>query len=71
MMDDHIMDSQNEDYGEIRPAFYIGQHDSTRTDTLNDLQYGQILNAGVSFHSLLLMQWHDSTQYLLDYSSVL
>lgn len=48
-MDDHIMDSQNEDYGEIRPAFYIGQHDSTRTDTLNDLQYGQILNAGFSF----------------------
>ncbi|RYP26694.1 hypothetical protein DL767_007924 [Monosporascus sp. MG133] len=36
-------------YHEIRPAFYIGQHDSTRTETLTDLQYGQVLNSGFSF----------------------
>ena len=27
-------------YNEARPAFYIGQHDSTRTETLTDMQYG-------------------------------
>lgn len=35
-------------YDDTRPIFYIGQHDSGRTETLTDLQYGQILNAGVS-----------------------
>lgn len=44
---DH-MDQESDDYNEIRPTFYIGQHDSTRLETLTDLQYGQVLNAGVS-----------------------
>jgi type II protein arginine methyltransferase len=35
-------------YEDARPVFYIGQHDSRRTETLTDLQYGQILNSGVS-----------------------
>lgn len=35
-------------YNEARPAFYIGQHDSTRTETLTDMQYGLVLNSGVS-----------------------
>ena len=35
-------------YNEDRPAFYIGQHDSTRTETLTDMQYGLVLNSGVS-----------------------
>ena len=35
-------------YNEARPAFYIGQHDSARTETLTDMQYGQVLNSGVS-----------------------
>ncbi|KAI1863306.1 uncharacterized protein JN550_009626 [Neoarthrinium moseri] len=39
-------DDANED---IRPYFYIGQHDSARSETLSDLQYGQVLNAGFSF----------------------
>ena len=34
-------------YHEARPAFYIGQHDSARTETLTDMQYGQVLNSGV------------------------
>lgn len=38
-----------EDTIEVRPAFYVGQHDSARTETLSDLQYGQILNTGFNF----------------------
>ncbi|KAI0401523.1 methyltransferase-like protein [Xylaria palmicola] len=34
---------------EVRPAFHIGQHDSTRYETLTNLQYGQVLNAGFRF----------------------
>ncbi|KAI8960604.1 Skb1 methyltransferase [Daldinia sp. FL1419] len=45
---DHI-DQESDDYNDIRPTFYIGQHDSTRSETLTDLQYGQVLNAGFSF----------------------
>lgn len=37
-----------EDYDENRPIFYIGQHDSARSETLTDLQYGRVLNSGVS-----------------------
>ena len=33
---------------EGRPAFYIGQHDSTRLDVLTEDQYTQVLNSGVS-----------------------
>lgn len=33
---------------DIRPAFHVGQHDSTRFETLTSLQYGHVLNAGVS-----------------------
>lgn len=43
--------SANQDrdgYDETQPFFYIGQHDSARSETLTDLQYGQVLNAGVS-----------------------
>lgn len=40
-------------YNEARPAFYIGQHDSTRTETLTDMQYGQVLNSGVSTLGIL------------------
>lgn len=44
----HSFDQESEGYNEVRPTFYIGQHDSTRSETLTDLQYGQVLNAGVS-----------------------
>ncbi|KAI8949904.1 methyltransferase-like protein [Xylaria longipes] len=39
-------DSENQ---EIRPAFHIGQHDSARSATLSNLQYGQVLNSGFRF----------------------
>ncbi|RYP82612.1 hypothetical protein DL769_001606 [Monosporascus sp. CRB-8-3] len=45
-------------YNEIRPAFYIGQHDSTRTETLTDLQYGQVLNSGFSFVTTPITNQH-------------
>ncbi|KAI1374850.1 Skb1 methyltransferase [Hypoxylon crocopeplum] len=43
------MDQESDDCNDVRPAFYIGQHDSTRSETLTDLQYGHILNAGFGF----------------------
>ncbi|KAI5860333.1 Skb1 methyltransferase [Durotheca rogersii] len=42
---DHESDGANE----VRPIFYIGQHDSARSETLDDVQYGRVLNAGFSF----------------------
>ncbi|KAJ8127125.1 hypothetical protein O1611_g6511 [Lasiodiplodia mahajangana] len=34
---------------EIRPAFHLGQHGSTRVETLTNIQYGQVLNSGFQF----------------------
>ncbi|KAI1424815.1 methyltransferase-like protein [Xylaria sp. FL1777] len=47
----HGSTTQDSDGGsdEIRPAFHIGQHDSTRVETLTNLQYGQVLNSGFRF----------------------
>jgi hypothetical protein len=33
---------------ENRPVFFIGQHDSARTEVLTDEQYTQVLGSGVS-----------------------
>lgn len=38
----------SEGFGPQRPSFHIGQHDSTREAPLTDLQYGHLLNHGVS-----------------------
>jgi type II protein arginine methyltransferase len=35
-------------YGPQRPSFQLGHHDSKRTAPLSDLQYGHLLNLGVS-----------------------
>ncbi|RYO95941.1 hypothetical protein DL765_011679 [Monosporascus sp. GIB2] len=51
-------DAEPAGYSEIRPAFYIGQHDSTRTETLTDLQYGQVLNSGFSFVTTPITNQH-------------
>lgn len=40
-------DFQDGDYSAARPTFHLGQHDSAREEPLTDLQYGQLLNAGV------------------------
>ncbi|KAI1305513.1 methyltransferase-like protein [Xylaria venustula] len=47
----HEYTSRDNDGGadDIRPAFHLGQHDSTRSETLTNLQYGQVLNAGFRF----------------------
>lgn len=47
-----IQESDNQ--YDIRPNFHIGQHDSIRNETLSHLQYGQILNSGVSYKILFL-----------------
>lgn len=36
-----------EGYQASRPSFYIGQHDSQRTDGLTDSQYNRVLDFGV------------------------
>lgn len=35
---------------------FLGQHDSTRVEPLSDLQYGHVLNLGVSIYPLLLQE---------------
>ncbi|KAI1129873.1 PRMT5 arginine-N-methyltransferase-domain-containing protein [Nemania abortiva] len=42
-------DSDGDGPDEIRPAFHLGQHDSTRVETLTNTQYGQVLNSGFQF----------------------
>ncbi|KAH9885977.1 Skb1 methyltransferase [Xylariomycetidae sp. FL2044] len=43
---------------DTRPSFYIGQHDSTRTDTLTDMQYWQVLNSGFSYVTTPITNQH-------------
>lgn len=35
-------------YGPQRPVFHIGKHESAREGPFTDLQYGSLLNQGVS-----------------------
>ncbi|KAK5631446.1 hypothetical protein RRF57_007160 [Xylaria bambusicola] len=55
----------------IRPAFHIGQHDSTRVETLTNLQYGQVLNAGFRFVTTPITNahFHERILKLVDESS--
>ncbi|KAH8880096.1 Skb1 methyltransferase [Thozetella sp. PMI_491] len=43
---------------EPRPSFYIGQHDSSRSDTLADTQYSQVLNLGFNFVTTPITNQH-------------
>lgn len=38
----------SDSFGPQRPSFNIGYHDSNRDEPLTDLQYGHLLNHGVS-----------------------
>lgn len=38
----------SDSFGLQRPSFHIGYHDSNRDEPLTDLQYGHLLNHGVS-----------------------
>ncbi|KAI1110962.1 PRMT5 arginine-N-methyltransferase-domain-containing protein [Nemania sp. NC0429] len=63
--------SRNSDSSdEIRPAFHIGQHDSTRVETLTNLQYGQVLNSGFQFVTTPITNahFHERIQKLVDES---
>ncbi|KAI1340009.1 PRMT5 arginine-N-methyltransferase-domain-containing protein [Xylariaceae sp. FL0016] len=48
-MSDQFWPNDADGHNDVRPTFYIGQHDSTRIDTLTESQYGQVLNSGFSF----------------------
>lgn len=37
-----------DNYGPQWPSFHIGYHDSSRDEPLTDLQFGHLLNHGVS-----------------------
>ncbi|KAI0479467.1 PRMT5 arginine-N-methyltransferase-domain-containing protein [Xylariaceae sp. FL0804] len=58
-------------YDDVRPIFYIGQHDSTRSRTLDESEYGQVLNAGFSFVTTPITNghFHDRVLKLLRDSS--
>ncbi|KAI0384630.1 Skb1 methyltransferase [Hypomontagnella monticulosa] len=45
---DHEPDGDFNEVG-MRPVFYIGQHDTKRSETLTNPQYSQVLNSGFSF----------------------
>jgi type II protein arginine methyltransferase len=47
MSSDGYLDPESDSY-ESRPQFYIGQHDSARSETLTDAQYTHVLNSGVN-----------------------
>ncbi|CAK7229330.1 hypothetical protein SCUCBS95973_007184 [Sporothrix curviconia] len=47
-----------ENYQASRPTFYIGQHDSGRTDALTDSQYGRVLDYGFSFATAPITNKH-------------
>ncbi|ROT43450.1 arginine N-methyltransferase skb1 [Sodiomyces alkalinus F11] len=48
MMSDGLSEDGG-DHSPLRPTFHIGQHDSSREEPLTEMQYGQILNTGVTF----------------------
>ncbi|KAL9943091.1 Protein arginine N-methyltransferase 5 [Verticillium nonalfalfae] len=49
MADNDNYSQDGGEYSTARPNFHLGQHDSTREEPLNDMQYGQVLNAGITF----------------------
>ncbi|KAK7920629.1 arginine N-methyltransferase skb1 [Apiospora marii] len=57
-MSQEYMDQTSEGYDDVRPVFYIGQHDSARSEPPTDLQYGQILNAGFGFTTTPVTNHH-------------
>jgi protein arginine N-methyltransferase 5 len=46
------LNPESEDF-QVRPNFYLGQHDSDRTEILTDSLYSRVLNAGVNIQNLL------------------
>ncbi|KAI1349351.1 methyltransferase-like protein [Xylaria sp. FL0043] len=56
----HEYSNQYSDSGseDIRPAFHVGQHDSTRSETLSNLQYGHVLNSGFRFVTTPITNTH-------------
>ncbi|KAI0099290.1 PRMT5 arginine-N-methyltransferase-domain-containing protein [Nemania sp. FL0031] len=69
----HEYSNQDDDSAdEIRPAFHLGQHDSTRVETLTNIQYGQVLNSGFQFITTPITNahFHERIVKLVDESLV-
>lgn len=56
MSSDGLDLNMSDSFGLQRPGFHIGQHESSRQAPLNDLQYGQLLNHGVSRYNRIIQQ---------------
>ncbi|KAK3343941.1 methyltransferase-like protein [Lasiosphaeria hispida] len=56
---------------EMRPSFCIGQHDSTRSETLTDGQYSHVLNSGFHFVTTPITNQHFREQVVELYRSFL
>jgi protein arginine N-methyltransferase 5 len=49
MTSSDVLNPESEDFNQARPNFFIGQHDSFRSQALTDDEYSTVLNTGVSF----------------------
>ncbi|KAJ0107284.1 hypothetical protein J7T55_015749 [Diaporthe amygdali] len=52
------LNPESEAFPQIRPTFWIGQHDSSRVEALTDGQYSQVLNAGFGFATAPITNEH-------------
>ncbi|POS76070.1 arginine N-methyltransferase skb1 [Diaporthe helianthi] len=52
------LNPESEAFAQVRPTFWIGQHDSSRTEALTDGQYTQVLNAGFGFATAPITNEH-------------
>ncbi|KAK3386979.1 methyltransferase-like protein [Podospora didyma] len=57
MASDRTLNPESDSY-ESRPVFYIGQHDSNRSVTLSDYQYGHVLDCGFGFVTTPITNHH-------------
>ncbi|KAF3766552.1 Skb1 methyltransferase [Cryphonectria parasitica EP155] len=58
MPTDGPLNPESEEFLQLRPAFWIGQHDSSRVDALTDGHYDQILNSGFGFATAPITNEH-------------
>ncbi|KAK0626927.1 PRMT5 arginine-N-methyltransferase-domain-containing protein [Immersiella caudata] len=57
MSSDGYLDPESDSY-DSRPQFYIGQHDTARSETLTDAQYTHVLNSGFDFVTTPITNHH-------------
>ncbi|KAJ9149948.1 Protein arginine N-methyltransferase [Pleurostoma richardsiae] len=52
------LNPESNDFHDVRPNFYIGQHDSSRFETLTDDQYSEVLQTGFNFTTAPITNKH-------------